>query len=461
MYNFQLPASLLIALSVAACDPGDVDVNGNGNGHVNGNCNGKNNCNDTGIDSLDSGDSSDSMESTSDSDSTTDTTTTDTTTTDTTDSTDDSTESETGEPGLPGCGNGLPFSGDLCFLPTVQYAITNAQDAKIGDMNGDGHADVVVTTSTMVSVYRGDGTGALFPLGSVGAQAIPTHVALGDIDGDGDLDVAVNVANNARVRVYVNNGSGVLLFDEEYVVFSTPRGVLLADLDEDEDLELVCVHTYDKKVVVRKNDGLGNFGAQTAYDVEYGGMPGGLPESIYAADMDDDGAIDLVVGTAGNPVILYNYGNANFDGVGEQYVTTSTGLPYLAIEDYDLDGHLDIAGTRTSTGMVRVVYGTGLGMFHPMQLDFPTTVAKPLPLVSADFDGDGVPDLATGNEGSAGQIGILLGDGYGAFYDAEIFLGRTYANNITTGDLNEDGEPDIVMVSDVNTPGLSVLLSNP
>lgn len=459
---------LLIALSLAGCDPGAVVVNGKANGNGNGNCNGKNNCNNNEAESLDSGDSGDSLDSgdsgeddssttgmldmagSEDSSDSSDSTDTET-------STEDSGESDTDEPepGLPGCGNGLPFAGDLCYLPTVNYNIGTARSAAIGDMNGDGHLDVVVVTGGL-AVYANNGSGALAFSSSVGVPNTPTFLALGDVDGDGDLDVAVN-GSSTVVRLHFNNGAGVITPFNEYVTFGNPREVVLADLDEDGDLDLAYAHSTERKIVVRKNNGLGTFGAQAAYDVEAALNP----NNLIAADMDGDGALDLVSGTIGAPVIIYNYGNGTFDGINEQILAIPNSLLGIAVDDYDLDGHNDIAAARSSASMFRVAYGMGQKMFDPMILDVPTTLFRPQPLVTADFDVDGIPDLASASDQSPGNIAIHRGDGEGFFHDGVLFSAKTEAAGITAGDLNGDDVPDIVMSSDAGTPGLSVLLSNP
>jgi hypothetical protein len=472
MHNNHSPLTLLIAVALAGCDPGAVVVDGNGHAHANGNCNGKNNCNNNEASTLDTDGTGDTLDSGSgdgdgdDTDSTTgvpDMSDSDTSTD--TGETTDTGESDTDDPEpmpvLQGCGNGLPFPGDLCYFPQVAINIANARNAAIGDMNGDGHADVaVITASSSIVVYVGNGNGPLVQSNIAPALANANYISVGDVDGDGDLDTVTNgiVVNGNAARVSFNNGAGVLATFTDYFTYSGMRDAILADLDEDGDLDLAHSHEFSKKVVVRKNNGLGSFGPQTTYDVDQ--FTSSL-RGVIAADMDDDGARDLVVGTNTLPVILYNSGNGTFDGVAEQTVNFGTGnISMLTVDDYDLDGHLDIAAPRTSQSSFRVVYGLGQRMFDPMWLDFPSVLQTPTPVISADFDVDGNPDIATANDGT-GQIGIFRGDGAGAFYDAVVFAAKTEAAGITSGDLNEDGVLDIVMTSDAGTPGLSVLLSNP
>jgi hypothetical protein len=469
MYQTRFPITLSFVAFLAACDSGTI-VDGDGKTHIhaNGNCNGKNNCNNNEADTqitTASGDSTDSGDETStsggpDMPDTGDSTDTDTETGDSTD-TEESGETDTGEPepepGLPGCGNGLPFAGDFCYHPHVQYAITGARNAKIGDMNGDGHADVVTLSATQLAVYLNNGSGVLALSGFVPVVTGSFFHALGDIDADGDIDVAVG--GQATIRVHFNNGAGVLSTVTAYNAFLSPSETLLADLDEDGDLDLAYVASGDgRKLAVRKNNGLGNFGAQVAYEVESTSNP------IYlsAADFDGDGALDLLLATSVNPVILYNYGNGTFDAINEQIVEMTANMLNLAVDDYDLDGHLDIAGAKTNTAHIRVIYGMGQRMFDPMMLDVVTAVADPGPLINGDFDVDGIPDLVVATDtGGVGQIGISRGDGFGAFYDAVVYTSKNDGISLTSGDLNGDDVLDIVMVSSGVSAGLSVVLSNP
>jgi hypothetical protein len=469
----SIPLTVLVAAALAGCDPGTVVVDGKANGNGNGNCNGKNNCNGNQADSLGTSDTGEPMDSEGDDASTTEgldmadggDTGDASDTGDLSDMADGGDTGDTGDtggdPGLQGCGNGLPYAGEFCYLPIDQYNFSTGQDLAIGDVDGDQHADVVVIGTTIQRVYLGDGLGSLSLLSSTGVSNYPSAMSMGDVDGDGDLDFVRN-GNMGWVRVHLNDGTGDFTEYDEYVTFTSPRDVLLADLDLDGDLDLSAIHGNPDRVVVRKNDGTGVFGPLTSYDIE----TSALALTLNVADIDDDGAPDIVAGTNVDPVIVYNLGNGDFDGIGEQVIELSVNIANLAVDDFDLDGHLDIAASESNNAVLDVVFGEGQRMFDPMIAVIPTALASPRPLISEDFDRDGIPDLVSGNDYSyynhTGLIGIHRGDGSGAFYDPELFSAKPDATNIAIGDLNEDDVPDIVMVSTGGTsPGLSVLISDP
>ena len=137
-----------------------------------------------------------------------------------------------------------------------------------------------------------------------GNFSIPSAIALGDVDGDGDLDFAVSLLTPLAVSVLLNNGRGV--FGSEVLY---PSGmsefVALADLDGDKDLDLL---TASGSIRVRLNNGNGMFGAPAFYE--------SISSSAYAlttGDMDGDGDLDVVAGALTNTiVVLLNNGNGTF-----------------------------------------------------------------------------------------------------------------------------------------------------
>lgn len=122
----------------------------------------------------------------------------------------------------------------------------------------------------------------------------PRWLALGDLDGDGDLDLltANYGSNDASVRL--NNGSGLFGGGTNLAAGTSPSSLVVADIDGDNDLDMLVSNFYSNNVTVWLNDGHGTFGSSSTLPV------GVNPNGIATADVDNDGDLDLLA--------------ANFDG---------------------------------------------------------------------------------------------------------------------------------------------------
>ncbi len=131
--------------------------------------------------------------------------------------------------------------------------------------------------------------------------------------------------------------------------------------------------------------------------------------------------------------------------------------------DFNSDGKMDVATGNYSSNSVSVLIGQGTGAFNApvnYQVGVPANsqgISKPF-IVTADFNNDGKPDLATGNANSANVLSVLLNGGSGIFAPAVNYTACAGVNFVTTGDLNGDGNTDIVMATGGNA--LSVFLNS-
>src|SRR5262249_48927353 len=101
-----------------------------------------------------------------------------------------------------------------------------------------------------------------YPVGSA-----PQSVALGDLDGDGFLDLAVanSTYPNGTVSVLKNQGDGTFAAALSYAVGSAPRSVAVGDVDGDQDLDLAVANYFSNTVSVLRNQGDGTFAAALSY----------------------------------------------------------------------------------------------------------------------------------------------------------------------------------------------------
>jgi len=212
---------------------------------------------------------------------------------------------------------------------------------------------------------------------------------------------------------------------------------------------------------------------------------GGYPQSVVAAELNGDGKLDLAVPSQGSQApqgpgttnsgvsLLFGKGDGTFQA--EQRLNVGGSAFEVAAADINQDGARDLIVTRfgpTDTAnpyhSVVVLLGNGNGSFQP-PLRF--NVYSPGPISVADMNGDGKLDLVVGNHlGSTlseGALSLLLGNGDGTFQPLQGFSARVSDAAIAVADVNGDHIPDILAagagVSDgFNTPldGVSVLLGN-
>jgi hypothetical protein len=166
----------------------------------------------------------------------------------------------------------------------------------LGDVDSDGDLDLVVATTTplgTVSIRLNSGSGSFTGGADLPAGVNPTSVTLGDVDGDGDLDLVVTDYNSGMVTIRLNDGSGAfadgsdLALDSQFG--SQPTSVALGDVDGDSDLDMVVIKSGGSpRVVVGLNNGRGTF------TIGPGPRTGLTARSIALADVDNDGDLDLV-----------------------------------------------------------------------------------------------------------------------------------------------------------------------
>ena len=298
--------------------------------------------------------------------------------------------------------------------------------------------------------------------------------ATGDIDGDGDLDVAVGVfpqSGGQTFRIYANDGRGGFT-DVTPAGLPIPvggtRSLAFGDVDGDGDLDLVVGgYSYpgaQNRLLI--NDGTGAFTEQTVARLPVRQDP---TAAIAFGDVDGDGDLDLIEGNGGSygsggwrNRLLVNDGSGVFTDVTTSQMPNVTDMTSaLAVGDVDGDGDLDLVfGNGYYDGLQclegeqnRLLVNDGTGTFTDVTAtQLPSDNTMTHGVAFGDVDDDGDLDLVVANAnysgGQDGQNALLLNDGAGGFTDDT--MGRlpirqdaTFA--VALADIDEDGDAEILV----------------
>lgn len=438
---------------------------------------------------------------------------------------------------------GFPFAEDFSNDNLKGAATTAEWDAAAPDELRMGSA----SSLTAMTLNR-------TPLGGAGEDQLTSRdIVLGDLDGDGDLDAVIGNEGLISPTGSLPGGPNMIYFNNAGA-FNTPavavnagdsrrtRGMAIGDIDNDGDLDVAACN-YQQPGTFNLNDGFGNFAAGVAFtsqsrrtwrcdlldvdsdgDLDYVEVNSNGPNAVYQnllvesgaartlsfgpeiritsdqfktrsvtfGDINNDGDVDMIAGDQDAPNQIYRWStNGLFEATGEVHNNNNTTFA-LGLADLDGDGYLDLVeGNKDGATQIYLNQGAGApGSFgNPTALADSNGLLDPqghttVDLLLRDIDRDGDIDIIEGNNGEwdhdadgvpgedcqvagptacIGQpIRIFLNNGNGTFANGIDIqppaIDKVYG--MAAGDIDQDGRLDFVTAHSVNTDGVAALGGN-
>ena len=366
-----------------------------------------------------------------------------------------------------GKGNGTFTYSNTYAAPNSANFNPGTNSLCVADFNGDGKLDLAALTPyNGVYIYLGIGNGTFqtaVPYSTVDPNHTNNYIAqgmaVGDLNGDGKLDIAVT--ESAGMAVLLNNGNGTFgtatYYASDIAPFQSQMGIAIGDVNGDNKTDIVITDTYGN-ILLYQNQGSGTFAVK--------GVIAKLPQNswfVSIADINGDKKMDLVVTDYWGEIwTYYGKGNGTFTP-GPVYPLQFRDAPpsNVILADFNKDGALDIFKAGDQYWMGQVTLGRGDGNFQTNPAYGWGVTGFGQNLVTADFNGDGFPDVAFSYARSNGMpaFGVMLGSSHGALAAPTYttFLSSacgSYPEWIATGDVNGDGKADIVAtIANYNSTG--------
>lgn len=338
--------------------------------------------------------------------------------------------------------------GDGSFVTRQTYPAPGARDVTVADVDGDVDMDLVLLLAgSDVLVRQNDGQGGFHvAVEERGFATVPAAVTLSQDGSEGDIELAI-ASTSPNALQFLVNGDGRALQTRNDTYKSLPGCIgtdpsckphsgNVADLDGDGDIDVIGASTEPGAFSLLINDGTGRMETPPAYT--FGGV-----DPLYTAvgDMDNDGDIDAVtVDTDGRSLSVHlNQGDATFlrpktVGVGSRPI-------HVLVEDLDGDGHLDAITANEAEATITLLFGNGTGDF-----DEPATFRvgrRPRAVAAGDLDGDGDLDLSVANS-DENHLSVLLNQGERIFIEGSDLPLLGQPHFVVSGDIDRDGDDDLV-----------------
>jgi predicted nucleotidyltransferase len=355
--------------------------------------------------------------------------------------------------------------GNGSFQSPISYSTGSSSEpysVAIADFDNDSELDIAVANynSNNVWVFLGYGDGSFRGqmVYSMTDQSNPIWVAVNDLNDDTipDIVVANHYADNVCILFGFGNGSFGNVITLSTGLNSGPRSIALGDLNQDKSIDIAVANLNSNSVGVFFGYGNGTFFPQKIYPVD----PGAVLHSIIVSDINNDTLLDILVADY-NEInssigIFYGFGDGNFT-LPKIYSTGLNSQPYvIATGDFNNDSKVDLAINYFNQDIIGVFIQVKSESFASSTLFSTGNESNPKAVALGDFNNDNHLDIAVANS-ATNNIGILLGYGNGDFANQLTYSTGTNSlpSSIAVGHFNDDLYLDIAVINAAsNTVGI-------
>ena len=337
-------------------------------------------------------------------------------------------------------------ASDIATTANIPYSIFKA------DMDGDGDLDIISASylDDTIAWYENDGaanpswTAADINTTADGAYS----VFAADMDGDGDLDIISASYRDDTIAWYENDGAANPSWTKAVIATSADgaKSVFVADMDGDGDLDILSASYDDNTIAWYENDGAAN-PSWTAADIA---TTANGAVSVIAADMDGDGDLDIISASGLDDTIAWyeNDGAANPSWTKAVIATSADNPRSVFAADMDGDGDMDILSASYDDDTIAWYENDGAENPSWTAADIATSADGAQSVFAADMDGDGDMDIISA---SAIDDTIAWYENDGAanpsWTAADIATSADFAFSVIAADMDSDGDMDIISAS--------------